>query len=99
MNTVTLEMTLPQPIYLALQSAGLNREKLRERATRNLAIQLYADGHLSLGKAAEMADMPLLNFWLLLVERDVPVFDYTDEDYEADVDTVRRLVAQKTETK
>ncbi len=98
MNTVTLEMTLPQPIYLALQSAGLNREKLRERATRNLAIQLYSDGHLSLGKAAEMAEMPLLNFWLLLVERGVPVFDYTEEDYEADVETVRRFVAQKTQT-
>jgi len=67
MNTMTLEMTLPQPIYLALQSAGLNRDKLRERAICGLAIQLYEDGHLSLGKAAEMADMPLLNFWSLLV--------------------------------
>jgi len=99
MNTMTLEMTLPQPIYLALQSAGLNREKLRERAVRNLAIQLYAEVHLALGKAAEMAGMPLLNFWLLLVERGVPVFDYTEEDYKADVDTVRRFVAQKTEIK
>jgi predicted HTH domain antitoxin len=93
---MTLEMTLPQSIYLALQSAGLNRDKLREHATCGLAIQLYEDGHLSLGKAAEMADMPLLNFWLLLVERGVPVFDYTEEDFETDVETVRRLVAQKT---
>jgi predicted HTH domain antitoxin len=99
MNTMTLEMTLPQPIYLALQSAGLNREKLRERAIRNLAIQLYTEGHLALGKAAEMAGMPPLNFWLLLVERGVPVFDYTEEDFEADVDTARRLMAQKTENK
>ena len=38
--------------------------------------------------------MPLLNFWLLLVERGVPVFDYTEEDFEADGGTVRRLVAQ-----
>jgi len=92
---MTLEMTLPQPIYLALQSASLNRDKLRERAT----IQLYEDRHLSLGKAAEMAEMPLLNFWLLLVERGVPVFDYTEEDFEADVDTVRRFVAHQAEAK
>jgi len=46
MNTMILEVTLPQPIYLALQSVGLNRDKLREHATltRNLAIQLYAEG-------------------------------------------------------
>lgn len=99
MNTMNLEMTLPQPIYLALQSAGLNREKLRERATCGLAIQLYEEGHLSLGKAAEMADMPLLNFWLLLVECGISVFDYTEEAYEADVDTVCRLVTHQTEAK
>jgi predicted HTH domain antitoxin len=92
-------MKLPQPIYLALQSAGLNRDKLSERATRNLAIQLYSDGHLSLGKAAEMAGMPLLGFWSLLVERSVPVFDYTEEDYETDLATVQRLVANRKENK
>lgn len=99
MNTITLEMKLPQPIYLALQSAGLNRDKLSERATRNLAIQLYSDGYLSLGKAAEMAGMPLLGFWSLLVEGGLPVFDYTEEDYESDLATVQRLVANQIENK
>jgi len=44
-------------------------------------------------------EMPLLNFGLLSIERCVPVFEYTEEDYKADVDTVRRLMAQKTELK
>ena len=31
MNTVTLELKLPEPVYLALQSAGLSREELGAR--------------------------------------------------------------------
>ncbi len=98
MDTVTLELKLPQTVYLALQSAGLNRDELGERATRNLAMQLYADGRLSLGKAAAMAGMPLLNFWLLLNERGIPVFDYTEDDYAADLATVQRYLAKETKT-
>lgn len=41
--------------------------------------------------------MPLLNFGLLLAERGAPAFDYTNEDFEADVGTVRRFVVQKNE--
>ncbi len=98
MDTVTIELKLPQTVYLALQSAGLNRDELGERATRNLAMQLYVDGRLSLGKAAAMAGMPLLNFWLLLNEHGIPVFDYTEDDYAADLATVQRYLAKETKT-
>jgi len=64
-------------------------DEIGERAT----IQLYADGRLSFGKAAQLAGMPLLNFWLLLNERGIPVFDYTEDDYAADLATVRRFLA------
>lgn len=99
MDTVTLELKLPQNVYLALQSAGLSHDELGERATRNLAMQLYADGRLSLGKAADLAQMPLLNFWLLLTENSIPVFDYTEEDYDADLATLQRVLAKETKTK
>jgi len=99
MDTVTLELKLPQNVYLALQSAGLSHDDLGERATRNFAVQLCADGRLSLGKAAELAQMSLLNFWLLLSECGVPVFDYTADDYEADLATVQRVLAKEKKIK
>jgi predicted HTH domain antitoxin len=94
MNTVTLELKLPQETYVALQSAGLSREDLGLRATRDFAVQLYADGRLSLGKAAAMAGLSLSAFWLLLLERGVPVFKYTEDDYQADLNAVRNLMAK-----
>ena len=64
---------------------------------RSLAIQLYAQDRLSLGKAATMAGMPIFDFWSLLVDRGVPVFYYTEEDYEADRDTVRRILGKEAQ--
>ena len=95
MNTVTLELKLPEPVYLALQSAGLSREELGARATRDLAMRLYSEGRLSLGKAAEMAGTNLLHFWLLIIERGGALFNYTDDDYEDDRATIRRFLAKE----
>ncbi|MBU0510832.1 MAG: UPF0175 family protein [Chloroflexi bacterium] len=92
MNTVTLNLRLPQDVYLALQSSGLNRDQLEAQASRDMAVQLYTEGRLSLGKAAKMAGLPISAFWLSLVERGIPVFDYTEEDYEEDLAVVNRWV-------
>lgn len=98
MNTVTLELKLPENIYLALKSAGLNSDDLGVSAVRNLAIQLYADGRLSLGKAAELAGLDKLRFRFLLIERGIPLFNYSEEDYEADLAAVRRFLTKEAGT-
>ena len=36
MNTVIVEMKVPEEIFLALQSAGIGREDLEMRAVRDL---------------------------------------------------------------
>ncbi len=84
MSTVTLELNLPQEIYLSLQSAGLSRKDLEARATRDLALQLYSEGRISLGKAAKLTGVSITHFWMILIERDLPVFEYTADDYEVD---------------
>lgn len=96
MNTVTLELNLAEDIFLALQSAGLHRDELGTRATRDMAVQLYAEGRLSLGKAARLAGMSIQDFWPLLNSRGVPVFHYTDDDYELDMEAVRWLTAMES---
>lgn len=97
MNTITLELKLPQETYVALQSAGLNREELGLRATRDFAVQLYADGRLSLGKAANMDGSSVSAFWTLLLERGISVFKYTEDDYQADLSVVRNIRARTAE--
>ncbi len=97
MNTITLEMKLPEDIYWALQSSGLNGKELRKRAARDFAVELYADGRLALGKAASIAGIDRLSFWQMLVDRKMPVIEYTEEDYEADHAALERFLTAESD--
>ncbi len=57
---------------------------------RELAISLFQQGKLSIGKAREMAGMSFWAFQQLLGSRDIPVH-YDVEDYEADLTTLHDL--------
>ena len=57
---------------------------------RELAISLFQQGKLSLGKAREMAGMSEWDFQLLLGSRKIPIH-YDVQDYEEDVATLGKL--------
>ena len=81
MRETTLQ--IPQDI---LDSARLTLDDLRIE----LAIHLYREGRLSIGKARELAGMSLWEFRQLLAARKIsPHYDV--EELEEDVATLRRL--------
>lgn len=80
----TVEVEVPDELIRTLEAAGVAESDLGPRAARELAVELYADGRLSLGKAARLACMSRLSLWQLLVDRGHPVFRYTESDYESD---------------
>jgi len=53
-------------------------------------LELYREGVLSLGKAAEMSGMSVQDFLAFSAERDVSLH-YAKEDLKKDLETVRRL--------
>lgn len=57
---------------------------------RELAVQLYAQGKLSAGKARKLAEMTVQEFQLLLGSRGV-VVNYNIEDFLDDLETIKRL--------
>lgn len=61
-----------------------------EEAKLELAISLYAQRRLSLGKARELAGLSLWEFRQILASRRIPPH-YDVEDLEQDVETLRRL--------
>ncbi len=95
MKTITIEMNLPEDVYLTLRSVGLDRERLGERARRDLALRLYAERILSLGKAARVAGMCLADFMSLLVINGIPVVEYSEEDYERDLTAIKRFMERE----
>jgi predicted HTH domain antitoxin len=70
-----------------LQASGLTEEEL----TLEIAVALYQREILSLGKAAELANLHRFAFQAALSERQVPV-NYGLEDLEADMATLDRVL-------
>ncbi len=68
----------------------LEGERLLEEK-RAMAIDLFKSGRLSIGKAAELAEMCLADFMDLLVKNGVPVAEYTVEDFKEDLEAFERL--------
>jgi predicted HTH domain antitoxin len=69
-----------------LDSARITIEELR----LELAISLYVQRRLSIGKARELADKTLLEFRKILAARKIPVH-YDASDLQDDLETIQRI--------
>jgi predicted HTH domain antitoxin len=69
-----------------LDSARLTPSELKVE----MAVHLYEQGRLSVGKARELADMGLWGFRQLLASRRIPPH-YDETDLDEDVATLREL--------
>lgn len=81
--SATSVLELPQDI---LDSARLTIPELRVE----MAVHLYSQGRLSVGKARELAGMPLWEFRQVLASRRVAAH-YGIEDLDEDLATLRKL--------
>lgn len=90
-ETVKVEMNFAPDVLVAMQMIGLYGDRLEQEMKRVMAIDLFRRGLLSTGKAAELAGVCLADFMDLLLAHDVPVVEYTIEDYKKDMKAFERL--------
>ena len=83
MGRLQVMMEIPREVA---QAARMDVRELK----RELAVHLFEEEKLSFGKARELAGMTFLEFQQMLGSRGIPVH-YDDEDYEEDIETLRRL--------
>ena len=69
-----------------LSSARMSLDEVRTE----LAVTLYASRRLSIGKARELAKMPLWQFRQLLASRRIPI-DLTPDDLDEEIATLQQL--------
>lgn len=87
-------ITLPDSVLSAIR---VREGDLDRFIRRLLAVELYREGKISLGKAAEVAGAR--NKWemiMLLDEKGVPL-DYVAEDADQDLKTLRKHLRHCTE--
>lgn len=80
MSTLTIEVADE-----VVKASGKSPQALQNGLKLMLAIDLFADGKLSLGKAAESAGMHKLDFMDELARRQVPVINLAPDQIEAEL--------------
>lgn len=83
---VTVEVGFSPDVFVAMRMLGLEGESLASEMKRITAIDFFRRGLLSIGKAAELAEMCLADFMDLLVGNGIPVAEYTVEDFKEDLE-------------
>ena len=86
----TVDVKLPSEL---LRVANLEQRNLSEGAARLLALELYREDKVSLGRAAELCQTPLAAFMDFAAKHGVPPLRYSFEDLEEERQTADRLKA------
>jgi len=82
-----VQITLPMDL---LKAAGIDDANPSKDAAMLLALELYREHKISLGRAAELCQTPLAAFMLFVGRHEVPLH-YGLEDLEEDRETLERL--------
>ena len=85
-----MDVKLPSEL---LKAANLEESRLSEEAARLLALELYREDKVSLGRAAELCQTPLAAFMDFAAKHGVPPLRYSFEDLEEERHTADRLKA------
>ena len=88
METVRIE--LPSAL---LKAANLEERNLSQEAARLLALELYREDKVSMGRAAELCQTPLAAFMDFAAKHRVPPLRYNYEDLEEERRSTDRLEA------
>ena len=86
----TVDVKLPSEL---LRAANLEEGSLSQGAARLLALELYREDKISLGRAAELCQTPLAAFMDFAAKHGVPPLRYSFEDLEEERQTADRLKA------
>lgn len=82
---MTLHLEIPESVAASLK---LPAPEIEPRLRRELAVALYSQGVLSLGKASELAALSRYTFGDLLASRGIPRH-YSDDDLKFDLEYAR----------
>lgn len=91
MTTPTIQsvIELSEEMFLSLSSFGVTPERLADESRKLLALKYFREKLLSLGKAAELANMTKWDFIEYVSDNGVPVIDYDEKELKREFETAK----------
>ena len=93
-KTERIEIDLPEDIIFAMRGRE-KPEEVKKKLKIALAILLFQEKSISLGKATELAEMSRVGFMEVLKEHNISAYEYGERDFERDqqvIDRYREIV-------
>lgn len=87
----TKVIEVPEEILDLLRASRLKERSEADQVKAALAIHLFLEEVISIGKAAQLAGENRIEFERLLVDMGLPVVRYDLADYQQDLQTIERL--------
>ncbi|MTI84674.1 MAG: UPF0175 family protein [Firmicutes bacterium] len=87
-QTIKIEFELPKDLFA--DNRTMTQQFVKSEALKRLAATFYADGSLSLGKAAKLADVSKHEFLDFLAEHNIPL-NYDVDDLNDDLQIVKEF--------
>ena len=84
----TIHVELPSAL---LKAADLDSGNVSKEAARLLALELFREEKISLGRAAELCETPLAEFMSFAARHGVPPLRYSSHDLDEESRSVERL--------
>lgn len=82
-KTERIELDLPQDVIFVMK--GMEKpEEVKKKLKIALAILLFQEKTISLGKAIELAGMSRIRFIEVLKNHNVSAYEYSEKDFEKD---------------
>lgn len=88
-KTERIEIDLPQDIIFVI-SRSEKPDEVRKKLKIALAILLFQEKSISLGKAVELAEISRARFMEILKEHGLPVYEYEEKDFEKDQQVIAK---------
>jgi predicted HTH domain antitoxin len=88
---------LPEELLALLEGSRLGDRPEADRVKVALAVHLFQEGVISLGKAAELSGEPRFAFESLLIQLGIDSAIYDAADYGTDSQTIARLKQRRSQ--
>jgi predicted HTH domain antitoxin len=88
-ETIKIEFELPKELFY--KGRSLTQTLIKAEALKRLAATFYADGSLSLGKAAQLANVSKQDFLDFMATHNIPL-NYDVHELEEDLSTVKEFL-------
>lgn len=84
-----IEMEIPKDILFAMREVK-DSEKIKKKLNTALAMFLFQERSISLGKAVELAGTSRVKFMEILKAHRLPAYEYSEKDFGMDAEAVNK---------